>query len=196
MLGIHNAAWKKSPSRNVQLCQYIVNKLSYMYIWVSTSSFCFQSYFWRFFDAVSLPKERRTFFQTNTFLGGRVQILWGKFVGRLLHGGTNKSLINILNLKNLHCWKQIPEPRLFYRIMEGLILDVNSSEAKRFQRLSHVIWGIVILFEKLTPEIGSWIWKTLFSHNASWAGDFMESLSFFNIFSGDLLFMCCTLWLF
>ena len=36
-----------------------------------------------------------------------------------------------------------------------------------------VIWGIYILFEKLTPEIGSWIWKAPVAHNASRTGDFM-----------------------
>ena len=30
-----------------------------------------------------------------------------------------------------------------------------------------LIWGIDILFEKLTPEIGGWIWKAPFEHYAS-----------------------------
>ena len=36
--------------------------------------------------------------------------------------------------------------------MEGLIVEVNSEEVKRFERFCHVILGIGILFEKLTPE--------------------------------------------
>ena len=41
--------------------------------------------------------------------------------------------------------------------MEGFILRLI---VKRFQRSCYVIWGTDILFEKLTPEIGGWIWKT------------------------------------
>ena len=48
-------------------------------------------------------------------------------------------------------------------------------------------WGIDILFEKLTPEIGSRIWKTPLAHNAFRGRGFMESL-FFDIFGGDLHF--------
>ena len=67
------------------------NNLS-MYISVSTGSFCFQFYFGWPFDGVSPLKRGWTFFWKILSMGG--QILWGKFVGGLLHGGTNKSLIN------------------------------------------------------------------------------------------------------
>ena len=43
---------------------------------------------------------------------------------------------------------------------------------KRFQRLCHVMCGINILFETLTPEIGGLIWKSPIVHNASVAGNF------------------------
>ena len=52
---------------------------------------------------------------------------------------------------------------------------------KRFQRFCHLLWDSDILFEKLTPEIGSWIWKTSFANNAFGAGDFLQSLSYFLI---------------
>ena len=42
--------------------------------------------------------------------------------------------------------------------------------------------GIDILFEKLTQEIGSWIWKTSFARYASGVRDFMQSLSSFLIY--------------
>ena len=52
---------------------------------------------------------------------------------------------------------------------------------KRLQRLSQVdfslsltlTWIIDILFEKLTPQVGRWIWKTPSAHYASGVGDFM-----------------------
>ena len=54
---------------------------------------------------------------------------------------------------------------------------------KRFQRTRQVSfplidpdWVIDLLFEKLTPQIGDWIWKTPFQHFASGVGDFMYSL--------------------
>ena len=49
-------------------------------------------------------------------------------------------------------------------------------------------WGIDILFEKLAPEIGGWIWKAIFAHCSYGDGDFMQCLSFFNIFSDNLHF--------
>ena len=49
---------------------------------------------------------------------------------------------------------------------------------KGFKGCVNVIWGTNILFEKLTPEMGGCIWKTLFAHNAPGAGDFMQSLCF------------------
>ena len=49
-------------------------------------------------------------------------------------------------------------------------------EVKRFQMLCHVIWGTDILFEKLLPKIGGWIWKTPFAYNASGDGELMQSL--------------------
>ena len=36
---------------------------------------------------------------------------------------------------------------------------------KRFQRLCHVIWGINILFEKLTPEIRGALPQLLYSRD-------------------------------
>ena len=47
--------------------------------------------------------------------------------------------------------------------MEVFILEVNISEIPKF---CHIIWGIDILFEKLSPEIGGWIWETPFAHYA------------------------------
>ena len=58
--------------------------------------------------------------------------------------------------------------------------------------MCYIVWGIDISFEKLTPEIGGWLWKEPFAHNASRAVDFMQSLSFLNISSGDLLFLVVT----
>ena len=58
------------------------------YIWVSTSSFCFQSYVGRPFHGVPpSPTSYREgdFFPKNTFHWG--QILWGKFVGGLFYMG-------------------------------------------------------------------------------------------------------------
>ena len=48
--------------------------------------------------------------------------------------------------------------------------------------LCHVRWGTNILSEKLIPEIGGCIGKTPFAHNSSGGVDFMQSLSFFQIF--------------
>ena len=48
--------------------------------------------------------------------------------------------------------------------------------------MCHVISGTDILFEKLTREIGGWNWKTTFAHNAIGAGDFLQSMSSFQIF--------------
>ena len=53
---------------------------------------------------------------------------------------------------------------------------------KRFQRSSQVrilTWVINILIEKLTSQIGDWIWKTPSAHYASGVGDLIESLSYF-----------------
>ena len=61
--------------------------------------------------------------------------------------------------------------------MEVLILRLIVKRLGGF-KLCHVIWGIDISFEKLTPEIGFWIWKAPFAHNGSRGGDFMQSLSF------------------
>ena len=47
--------------------------------------------------------------------------------------------------------------------MEVFILEVNIWEIPKF---CHIIWGIDILFEKLSPEIGGWIWETPFAHYA------------------------------
>ena len=54
--------------------------------------------------------------------------------------------------------------------------------------MCHVVWGIDISFKKLTPEIGGWIWKAPFAHNASTAGISCKACLFFNISSGDLLY--------
>ena len=56
-------------------------------------------------------------------------------------------------------WKMQIKPSPFCRIMEGLILEVNSREVSKVVSCSvslmlTLTWGIDILFEKLTPEIG------------------------------------------
>ena len=35
------------------------------------------------------------------------------------------------------------------------------------------MWGINILFAKLATEIGGWVWKTPFAHNARGVLDFV-----------------------
>ena len=48
--------------------------------------------------------------------------------------------------------------------------------------------NINILFERLTPQIGSWIWKKSSAHYASGVEDFIGKPAFLNIFKGDLYF--------
>ena len=93
LLGVHYAAYRKLPFKNVQLWQYLAKKLSFICIWVSTNSFCFQSYFGKPFHCVSSPLNyEETDFPKKSFS-------WGThFVGKLckgiaLYGGTNDQII-------------------------------------------------------------------------------------------------------
>ena len=53
-------------------------------------------------------------------------------------------------------------------------------------------WGIDILFEKLTLEIGDWNWETPFALYTSRDWDFMQNLSsLLKIFSGNLHLVLC-----
>ena len=68
-------------------------------------------------------------------------------------------------------------------IMERFILEVNVNGLQVSKVVSCSVflmltltWGIYILFEKLTPEIGGCICKTPFAQYASRGGDFMQSL--------------------
>ena len=67
--------------------------------------------------------------------------------------------------------------------MKRLIFEVNSSEASKVVSCSVSLmltlnWGIDTLFEKLTSEIGVWIWKTPFAQYAFGSGDLMQGLTF------------------
>ena len=53
----------------------------------------------------------------------------------------------------------------------------------------HVDPDLNILFEKLTAQIGGWIWKTPPAHYTSEVGDFVQSLSCFLIKA--LKYMSC-----
>ena len=93
-LGIHYVAEKKPPSENVQLWEYLAKKLSFIYIWVSTISFSFQSYFGRLSHGVSFPPKlwEGDFSPKNAFHGGT------NFVGKIyrgivLFGRTNDQII-------------------------------------------------------------------------------------------------------
>ena len=58
----------------------------------------------------------------------------------------------------------------------GLDGDKWSDHVKLSQvsfSLIGLTWVIDILLEKLTPQIGDWIWKTPSAHYFSWVGDFM-----------------------
>ena len=52
-------------------------------------------------------------------------------------------------------------------------------------------WGIDILFEKLTLEIGAWNWETPFALYTSRDWDFTQNLSLLKIFSGNLHLGLC-----
>ena len=75
--------------------------------------------------------------------------------------------------------------------MESFILEVNSYELSKVVSCSVSLvltftWGIDKLFERLTLQIGSLIWKTPLSHYVSELVGL--SVSFINIFSVDLYF--------
>ena len=62
--------------------------------------------------------------------------------------------------------------------MEGFIFEVyvnkvSEAESSSVSLLLTLTWGIDILVEKLTPQIGDWIWKTPSAHYSSGIGDFM-----------------------
>ena len=82
---------------------------------------------------------------------------------------------------NAHYWafKQIIiKPWSFYRIMGRFIIEVNVSCLVSL--MLTLTWGVNILFEKLTPEVGVSIWKKKsLAHYASRGVDFMQSLSSF-----------------
>ena len=130
----------------------------------------------------------------------------------VLHGGTNDQIMprggefhKYIFQQSEHCksenfpksWWDIHlkiKPWPFHRIMEGFILKVYSWVVSKVVSCSIYFmltlnWGINILFEKLTPEIGGWIREISFAHYASGKGDFMQSLSSFLI----SLVVTCTL---
>ena len=64
---------------------------------------------------------------------------------------------------------------------------IKTSKIGPYARCSENIHEIVLIKEEFTL-LGihyAPCRKPLFPHNASWAGDFMQSLFFFNIFSGS-----------
>ena len=78
------------------------------------------------------------------------------------------------------------------RIMEGFIPGVNIWEVPKVVSCSLSLMLTLtlstnILFEKLAPQIGGWIWKSRSAHYASGFGGSTQSLSSFLIsFSDDL----------
>ena len=133
--------------------QYLAKKLSFIDIWVSTSSFCFQSYFGRPFHG-----EGGSFFQRNVFHVG-TNFVGKMYRGIILHGGLmirsyrgERSFTKSIFQQSEHRefekfsqpWWNIHlkiKPWPFYRITEGFILELNI-----VKRLCHDIWGTDILF--------------------------------------------------
>ena len=66
-----------------------------------------------------------------------------------------------------------------YMATNDQIMQGGKLMVKRFQRSNQVSfsphwpWPGLLIFEKLTPRIGDWIWKAPFAHLASGVGDFM-----------------------
>ena len=92
---------------------------------------------------------------------------------------------------NAHYWafKQIIiKPWSFYRIMGRFIIEVNVSCLVSL--MLTLTWGVNILFEKLTPEVGVSIWKkTKLGTLCLWGCGFhAKPIFFLNIFYGDLHF--------
>ena len=82
-----------------------------------------------------------------------------------------------------------------YRIMEEFIFkfimwEVSKVESHSVFLMFTLTWGIDLLFEKLTPQIRGWIWKTLSAYYDAGVGEFMESLNSLLI---SLLVLTCTL---
>ena len=93
--------------------------------------------------------------------------VWGSFFRKeALHGGTN-----FLNKFMGGCfrWGRMIRPckggSEWLRGFKGRAKSV-------FLSLT-LTWVIDKLFEKSTPQIGDWIWKTSSAHYVSWVGDFM-----------------------
>ena len=81
--------------------------------------------------------------------------------------------------------------------MEGFILEVYDYEVSKVKSSSvslllTLTWSIYVLYEKLTQQIGDWIWKTSSAHSLSgfWRCHVKP------VFSGDLLFNVLILGLF
>ena len=69
------------------------------------------------------------------------------------------------------------------------IFDFSNVVSSSVSLMLTLSWGIDILFENLTPEIGGWIWKTHFAYSASgWWRFITKPVFYFNIFCGDLHF--------
>ena len=107
------------------------------------------------------------------------------------------------NLNTVNMKKKISSAKVRYRhlkikpwpgnrIMEGFIPGVNIWEVPKVVLCSLSLMLTLtlstnILFEKLAPQIGDWIWKSRSAHYASGFGSSMQSLSSFLIsFSDDL----------
>ena len=58
-------------------------------------------------------------------------------------------------------------------IFEVYVKEISEAESSSVSLLLTLTWGIDILVEKLTPQVGDSIWKTPSAHYSSGIGDFM-----------------------
>ena len=107
------------------------------------------------------------------------------FLGKLMGGGSTRGRLMIALFKGRGSFKNA----FFGNLSTINLKEVSNVVSCSVSFMLTLAWGIDILFERLLPEIGGWIWKTPFAHSPSRGWRFhAKPVFFFNIFCGDLHF--------